>query len=298
MIRYIIWKLCSFFWVRLPPAAGYKLAALVADFTYLLWPSGRFWARQNMAQILGHRADPKTVDRLARQSLQNYCKYLVDYMRFPFLQPEEVKRKIRFEGWDNLDQAFRAGKGVILVGMHLGNWDLAAAAIALQYPLNVIAESFEWDKLTETVQQTRARLGLKVIPMEKAPRRVLTALRHNEMVALLIDQPEAQSKVNVRFFGGLAQVPAGAAVLALKTGARVLPGGAVRLPDGTFQGFIDGSVHFEATGDPDGDVQALTQRIVNSLEKWIRRYPDQWYMFRRLWVNGQCGNTSSSASAA
>lgn len=286
MVRYWLWKISSLIWQTLPLRAGYSLASLVADIAYFAWPQGRAYARQNMARVLGRDADPRTVERLARQSLRNYCKYLVDFIRFPLLKPQDIESQVVFQGWENFDEALARGQGVILVGMHLGNWDLAAAAIALRrYPLNAIIEPFNPPQLDRMVQQTRSWLGLKVIPMEQATRQVLRALRQNEMLAILVDQPDTRAGVEVEFFGEPARFPGGAATLALRTGARVIPGGLVRVGERRFLGFIDSHIPFQPSGKREADIQALTQCIVSCLESWIRRYPDQYYMFRRLWSN-------------
>jgi KDO2-lipid IV(A) lauroyltransferase len=89
--------------------------------------------------------------------------------------------------------------------------------------------------------------------------------------------------VEVQFFGQPTMVPAGAAALALKAGAVVVPMGVWRNPDNTYSGVIKPPIVPAATGAWEHDVQALMQRIVHSLEAIIRLHPDQWYMFRPMW---------------
>lgn len=144
MIRYWLWRISGLIWRNLPPKVGYACATFVADIVYLAWPRGRNCARENMARVLGEGANAKTVDRLARQSLRNYCKYLVDFIRFPLLEQQDIEGRVVFHGWRHVDEALERGKGAIFIGLHMGNWDIAAAAISLrQYPLNAIAESLK-----------------------------------------------------------------------------------------------------------------------------------------------------------
>ncbi len=289
MIQYWLWSICTVVWRVLPPKVGYRCATFLADIAYLAWPRGRAYARQNMAVILGPDADRKKVDRMARQCLRNYCMYLVDFIRFPKLKPDEIRRKVRFDGWENLARDLDGGTRALFIGMHLGNWDLAAAAVTLRnYPLNAIAESFEPPRLNYLVRQSRVETGLKIIPMEHAARSVLRVLRRNEALALLIDRPTGEDGVTARFFNGNIRVPAGAATLALRTGARVLTGGAARLSDDTFRGFLDEHIEFEPSGDMQRDISELTQRIVASIENMVKQYPDQWYMFRSIFVAEPC----------
>ncbi|MDP2952210.1 MAG: lysophospholipid acyltransferase family protein [Chloroflexota bacterium] len=289
MLHYWAWQISNWIWRLLPPQMGYACARWLADIVYLAWTRGRLCARENMAHVMGPGATPRQVDRMARQSLRNYCCYLVDMIHFPLLKNEEIERLVVFDGWENLDEALKRGKGAIFIGLHLGNWDLAAAAICLRrYPLNAIVDTFSHPKLNEMVIRTRSDKGLKVIPRERATSAVVRALRRNEILALLIDRPSEEEGVEVNFCGSPVRVPAGAATLALRTGALVVTGALVRQPDNSFLGLIERNISFEPSGHRAGDVQALTQHIMNSLEKWVRQYPDQWYMFRPMWRPSSC----------
>lgn len=285
MIQYWLWRISLLIWRFLPLNVGYRLADFVGDLTYLAWPKGRLYARVNMGRVLGDGAGKRTVNRAARQSLRNYCRYLVDFMRFPLLKWEDIQSRVKFDGWENFDLALAGGKGAIFVGLHLGNWDLAAAAIAFKnYPLNVIAETFSYPPLNRLVQEARRQRGMKVIPLERAAAGVVRALRRNEILAFLIDHPSPEGGVEVNFFNAPMKVPSGAAVLALKTGAKLVPGALVRLPNDTFLGMVGEFVDIKPSGDFQNDVQTITQRVMDSLEGMVRQSPEQWFAFRRLWA--------------
>jgi len=184
---------------------------------------------------------------------------------------------------EELEEAFKKGRGVILVGLHFGTWDLAAAAVVRRkFPVNVIFEDVPNNRLNRMAQEVREGQGMKTIPLGN-PAQLVRALRRNEMVALLIDQPHSSASVPVDLFGGRAMIPSGAAALALRTGAQVIPGALVRVNGNSYKGFIDSEVGIQPTGNAQEDVRALTQQIVSSLEGMVRQYPDQWYVFRRLW---------------
>lgn len=284
MFLYGLLRACRFLWQRLPLQVGYGLASLIADITYLLWKERRANTIANMTHVLGREAGRDAIERAARQSLRNYLKYLVELLRFPRMGQEEIERSVIFRGWEHIDRALEAGKGLIFVGLHMGNWDMAAAALCLrQYPFNVIAETLKPERLNRLVQGMRLEKGMKVIPMERAPRGVLRALHRNEILGLLIDRP-SEDGVVVRFFDTLTRVPAGTAKLALKTGAQVAPAALVRLPNNSFLAIVDRCIAFRPSGEFQRDVQALTQLIMDSLERMVSVYPDQWYMFRRMWV--------------
>ncbi|MCL5962701.1 MAG: lysophospholipid acyltransferase family protein [Chloroflexi bacterium] len=281
---YWIIRILGFVAHILPIRVSYGITIFLAHLVYYSWPALRSSVIKNMRQVLGPEADESLVKEMSKGAFRNYFKYLVDFLRFPHVTSEELERVIHSSGWENLDRALEFGKGVIFIGFHFGNWDLAGAIMGMRgYPLNVVAESFEPERLNELIQRYRIEKGMRIIPLETAARKVLRSLRQNEILGLLIDRPEPQSGVPVEFFGNVARVPAGAATLALKTGAKLVLGYLVRCPDNTFTGGITPQIDFEATGDPTQDIQRLTQQIMHAVEDLIRSHPDQWYMFRDMW---------------
>ncbi|MHB0868315.1 MAG: lysophospholipid acyltransferase family protein [Chloroflexota bacterium] len=268
----------------LPLRVCYAAAVLLSDIAWALLSEQRENAIDNMARVLGLNRDDREVRRKAKGAFRNYALYMADFLRLPKLGVEELEARFQFNGWEHLDQALAAGKGVIFISAHVGNWDLGAALFARRgYPVSVVAESFHPKKLNDLVQGTRSQHGMKVIPLEASARRVLGALRKNEILGLLIDRPSPESGVLVRFFGGVTQVPAGAALLALKTGAKVISGVIVRNPDHTYSGFVTSHFDVDLTGDLSVDVRLLTQRIMDTMEGFIRQYPEQWFIFRPMW---------------
>jgi KDO2-lipid IV(A) lauroyltransferase len=132
----------------------------------------------------------------------------------------------------------------------------------------------------ERVQQTRNAAGVKAIPIENGPRAMIAALRKQEGLAVLVDRPLAEDGVPVTFFGRATRVPGGAATLALRTGSPVVPAALVRNPRGT--GYV-AHIGPPIVGQKGDDASTVMQHIMSWLEGIIRRYPDQWFMFRHMW---------------
>ena len=285
MILYWLVRLCSSILQRLPLSLAYAVGDRAANLTFLFWCRGRINMIDNMAHVLGPTASRRTVRNTAARALKNYLRYLVDFLRTPQSTAEEIVRRVSFSQWSPLDEAAASGKGTIFAGLHMGNWDVGGALLAQRgYKTNAVVETFTNSRLDAFVQRMRTHLGVKTIPRDLAGRRALRALRHNEGIALMMDLPAKQDEgVEITFFDHSAWVPAGAATLALWTGARIVPTGMVRLPDNRFLGIVDGCIVFEPTGNHAEDVRALTQQIMDTLERWITQYPDQWFMFRRMW---------------
>lgn len=285
MILYLLVRCLSFLLQRIPLAISYPSASLAADLAFLLWRRGRANMIDNMARVLGAGASRLRTRTLARRALRNYAKYLVDFLRISNLTPQEITERVTFNQWAPFDEALAGGKGAIFVGLHMGNWDLGTGLLCLKgYAMNVVVDTFSNQRLNDFVQGQRSRLGMKTIPRESAARRVLQVLRRNEALGILMDRPSpAEAGVPVWFFGHQAFVPGGAATLALRTGARIVPTAMVRLANNRFLGLVDRCIALQPTGDDAEDVRALTQQVMESLEHWVRQYPDQWFMFRRMW---------------
>lgn len=267
----------------MPLRMAYFVGDAIATLLWWGWRGPRAAAIQNMLRVTRDRA---AAERAARYSFLNYARYGVDFLRAPKIRPEDVIAKVQYDHWAQIDAAFGEGKGVIFILMHFGNWDMGGAVLTARgYPLNVIADTWGNDKANQVIVDARQVRGMKVIPADRAAIGIVRAMRRNEALAILIDTPMPGAGVEVRFFGERTLVPAGPARIALRTGARVIP---VAMPreTGTSDRIIamaDLDVRVERTGDDARDVQALTQRIFSAHERFIRAYPDQWYIFRRMW---------------
>ena len=269
---------------RIPLGLAYFLGDVVATLMWWLWREPRRMAIENMMRVTGDR---RAAGRAARYSFLNYTRYAIDFLRSPKLTPQEAAARVEFDQWDKVEEAFAHGKGVLFLLMHFGNWDVGGAMLTARgYPMNVIADPFGNDKTNEVIVQTRGNHGMHVIPVDRSAAGIVRALKRNEALAMLIDIPMPDGKgVEVQFFGAPVRVPDGPARIALRTGARVIP---VALPrrKATSDHLIclaDFDIAPELSGDSECDVRALTQRIFAAHERFVRAYPDQWYIFRRMW---------------
>lgn len=284
---YWLFRLAILLTRPLPLRVGYWFGERVALLCYwVVFPRHRKALNANLAHVL-QSDDPRFVDAVARRSFRNFGKYVVDFIRFPVMTREEVRERLRFDQWDELHAATASGRGLIIATIHFGNWDLGAAALAAYgYPINAIAETFRYGPMNDLVQGSRKKLGMNVIGHDRLGPTVFRALRRGEMLAMLTDVASDEVAARVDFFDQPAIVSTAAARIALRTGAWVLPAVVVRGPhdDREIRPIIDfGLRDFKPTGDESNDVSELTRLIMASVEPIIRNYPDQWFIFRRMW---------------
>ena len=265
-----------------PVCVAYRLAASATPLVLQIFARGHLRrATDNMRQVLGPHADPREAHRLTKAAFANYARYMVDLVRLPHLKSRELIDNIRVEGWEHVEAAYQCGKGVVFATGHIGNWDMAGAAFAARgHAVSALVETLEPARWNARVQRTRTAAGVRAIPIENGPREMLAALRKQEGLAVLVDRPLEQNGVPVTFFGKETRVPGGAATLALRTGSPVVPAALVRDPGG--RGYL-AHIGPPIVGSKGDDASVVMQGIMSWLEGIIRRYPDQWFMFRRMW---------------
>ncbi len=290
---------------KTPRRARLALAGPLTTLIYYAWVSKRRVTIANMAQILDVAPTDARARRLARQSWRNYGRYLSDFLYMPNSTTEQVMARMRDTSPPpgslvNLANILAHGKGILLVTAHFGAWDVAAAMVASQAPLHVVADSFTDPRMDELIQGQRAHFGMRVLRAEKSPRPILRALKDGHAVAVVADRPMAANDgVPITFFGKRCYVPAGAAQLALLSDAPLAVGAIhydERFSDAYYTQLHD-IFYPERTGNREADVQALTQRVFTVLEGVIREYPEQWFMFRRFWPKDDPANDAARTAA-
>jgi KDO2-lipid IV(A) lauroyltransferase len=237
-----------------------------------------------MSTVTGLGPTDPRVRTLAVKAMRNYCKYLIEFLELPNLSSrDEVVASMRIHGIEHLKDALGRGKGIILASAHFGTIETGGLRLADFTDFHAVYDTFRPAYLDRLIQRKRLEKGIQLIPVNDV-RRMIRVLRQGGALTMLFDRPlDAAKGVQVRFFGRDTFVPAGPAVLAMKTDAAVLPVYVVRHPDTTYEGIIFPAVSWTATGHQALDVQAIMQKLVDTLQSMIRERPDQWYMFRPMW---------------
>jgi Kdo2-lipid IVA lauroyltransferase/acyltransferase len=266
----------------LPTSLAQRLGAALGDL--LFWGVRRYRevARRNLKAAFGWEA-PR-VEVVARQVFRNIGKSLVEFLRMPALSTAEVRRLCQLEGMEHLNAALDAGRGAMIITAHYGSWELLAARLVVEgIPLSVVARDADDGAINALIHRIREGCGYRVIPRQSAPRGVMEALRRNEVVAILMDQNTTQGGQFVPFFGRTAATATGPALLALRTGAALLPGFSIRLPDDRHVGRLWPRVVPHRTKDLEADVLELTAHLTQLIEAQVREDPTQWLWIHDRW---------------
>jgi KDO2-lipid IV(A) lauroyltransferase len=268
----------------LPLSVAYRLADLAGLLSFLIVHDARRAIRGNLAVVTGQPAGSRLVGRLARDAFANDAKNWVDTLRIHRVTEEELVQAVSVHGWDRLADAAAADRGVILVTMHLGNYDLVGQLITAKgLKLTIPVERMRPPALFDLLMAERRSKGINVVAIEEAPRAMLRALRSGEVVAVAGDRNISGRTVDVEMFGRTTAIPRGPVSLARRTGAPLLLGVGIRLPSRLFQGFVSEPIEIATTGDAEEDDRANAQRLVREMEGMISRFPGQWLVFTPVW---------------
>lgn len=248
-------------------------------------------ARREMFQRHLRRVNPKmgrTAMRIATQTaFDSYARYYVESFRLPTMSKRSVARSFTVEGYEHVTDALAGGNGVILALPHLGGWEWAGRWMTDQgHRLTVVVEPLEPPELFQWFVDLRKNLGMNVVPLgSNAASTVLKALKDNEVVCLLCDRDLDRKGVDVEFFGERTTLPAGPAMLSLRTGAPILPTGVYFTPHyNGHHGLVRPPIPIQRHGGGmRDDVARVTQALAHELEFLIRRAPEQWHMFQPNW---------------
>jgi Kdo2-lipid IVA lauroyltransferase/acyltransferase len=231
------------------------------------------------------------VTRIARASYASLGRTTIETALLPTYSREQVLELVeRTEGWDLVENALAQGRGLMVVAGHLGNWELGGSYTAARgVPLEVVTRRMENPLFDAYLTETRRRIGMTVIPDADAVRRVPRAMREDHAIAFLVDQGAVGlASTWVPFFGRYAKTPRGPAVFALRLKTPLLFACALRQPNGRFVLHVE-PVPVETTGTLDADVDRIVASYTSTLERWVRRAPEQYFWHHRRWKHQRPG---------
>jgi Kdo2-lipid IVA lauroyltransferase/acyltransferase len=261
------------FW--LPPVLAVRTMRAIARFIYLiarLTPI-RGIVRSNYQAILPQSA----ADALADNLLNNISQSIMEVICFPFFRAEHFRLVCRWEGQENLDLALAGGKGVLLLTMHTGNYELMQVLLPhLGYRLNAVMKAPAGDPVFDFINRSRTSHGCNLInvTVSNMYREALSRLADNEIVGLLVDTGANESRnETVVFLGQKMPAAVGWLTLAQRSEAALVVCTCRRDHD---QLLIKIEPPFRITAD---NRERQREYVRRQFDEFIRAYPDQWALF-------------------
>ena len=291
MSRYRVMLLLSWIAVRAPRWFTYLLAAFGAEMTFYFNDRARLVAATNMRRVLGADAHPATIRRAVRGCFRAACFYYADLGRYPLMDPARFLRcNVRTVGFEHVENAITAGKGVIIAAMHYGNPEYTAQAmIGRGHRFFALTEPIEPQPLAELYTRLRASQGNTFLPVgRQGLKAVIRHLRAGGVVCIMADRDIQHGGEEVTLCGATARIPSGAVDLARHTGAALIPSVAHRHGWDHFTLYTLPPLPLVSTGRPDADRRLNTERLIQRFEPYLRRDPSQWFVLEEpIWLEDQ-----------
>ena len=240
--------------------------------------------RSNLSRVKPDFTEDQ-MNSLMQKSMKSYMRYWCDTFRFPDWSRGRISGTVEVVGEHLLMDAIAAGTGVIVALPHAGNWDHAGAYFCGKgVKLATVAERLKPELLFRKFVEYREAMGMEVLALDSRSIATLARrLREGGLVALVADRDLSKTGVSVEFFGGVARMPAGPAVLAINTGAPLLTAYVSYISRGIHIHFQ--SITVSDVGTPQERVQETVQRCANNFAMGIAEHPEDWHMLQRIWVD-------------
>jgi len=261
--------------------------------TYLVGKDGKGVQRlrSNLRRIKPHLNEAE-LEVLLGQAMSSYLRYWCDTFRIQDWSTSQIQSSVTLTRGELLLDPMREGRGVVIALPHSGNWDHAGAYFcSLGIPLVTVAERLKPEALFQRFLRYRQAMGFEVLSIDsRSFATLIKRAREKRLIALVADRDLSASGVDVNYFGFPARMPAGPALLAIKTGIPLVVAHVSYTQSGIHIEFT--SVDVAETGSESERVAQMSQRMASLFEKGIAAHPQDWHMLQRIWTDGDFKESS------
>lgn len=259
------------------------LGKILGNLYYLLIKKQRERAVKQMMPAL--QISEAEARKLVRKSFVNLARNVLDILYMPNLNEKNLSDYIKIDHLERMKDALSEGHGVVVLTGHIGTWEWLSAAFTLNgLPVTAIAKLQPNQEYSRVLDDLRATINVEIF--NRGTSELLSAgraLKKGKILGFLADQDGGPGGAFINFLGKVASTPMGPAVFSKKFNSPVLPAFIIRQPDGRHLVKILEVMHFEDTGDTDGDLLRFTEKMTKILEQVIRENPTQWLWFQKRW---------------
>ena len=269
----------------LPEKRAYRLFEIIADRATA--KNGKSFQRlENNLKRVKPELNASELQSLAKAGMRSYLRYWCDTFRSPDWSTNRIQSTVTVNDPELLLEPVRNKRGVVVALPHAGNWDHAGSYFCSQgIPLVTVVERLKPAKLFQKFLEYRQEIGMEALPLDGRVMGTLASrLREGKLVALIADRDLSRSGIDVKFFDGTARMPAGPALLAIRTGADLIT---------AYVSYTTTGIHIEfrkviiASGETESEQVARTvQLCADNFAAGISEHPQDWHMLQRIWVDG------------
>ncbi|MBI5376228.1 MAG: lysophospholipid acyltransferase family protein [Candidatus Schekmanbacteria bacterium] len=273
----------------------YNLSCLLGDITgslsFAIEKHKRGIVEAELRALLGRRLDGKDIDIIVRDCFRNFRKNAFDIWQFSRMNKERVRRISEIEGKENLDNALKNGKGVMICLSHFGSYKMILPVLGFEgYPVNQVAirpTSFVKDgwsnavdnRIMEMEYESEKKLPVKFLYIDRFLKSIFEALKKNEIVVMSMDGVAGARRTRVDLLDRKVLLSTGAIEIAMKTGASLVPAFMVRGSDKRHRIILGEPIGIDNEIPKDDAILKATQSFAGILASYIEKYPSHYGMF-------------------
>lgn len=224
-------------------------------------------------------------DEITHSMCKNLGMSVLEMMYMPTLNKSNIRKYVKIEREDILWEAVNEGKGVVMLAIHMDNWEWLGAALTMYgYPLTSFIKKQPNENINKILYYLRSGAGIEMFA--RGTSEVITAaraLKAGKMLGFIADQDGGYDGIFMPFLGKMASTPVGPAYFARKFKAPIVPIFIVRNPQGGHKTIVYDAFYYEDTGNEEQDMYNCTKRMTEIIEEVIRKYPDNWLWFQKRW---------------
>jgi len=280
-IQYILIRVVLFIIQILPRRMATGIAAGLSGAAWQVLKKERKKTIFNLALIFPERNDH---ERIGREVFRNVAISAADAFKLSELSDKQMNELVTVEGLEHFDAAYKQGKGLVAITGHIGCWELIPAWFSRQgYNISVIGKRVYDPRLNRLLVRLRSGQGVNIIDRDSGAKDALRDLKAGRALGILIDQDTRVASIDVEFFGHQASTPVGAAALADKTGAPVIPLAIFRQLDGRYLLSVKPAIPFNDSLPKEERIRAMVQEQTRQLEEFVRLDITQWVWMHLRW---------------
>jgi len=283
---YLLLQLGSFIISLLPIRIAVSLGGALGVAAYSLLARYRESTLENLRFAFSGEKSEEEIAAIAKDVFRNIGKTAVECISLRKFDPQTVRHLFVEKDYKPLLDLASKGKGVIALGFHFGNWEMSTVGgVAFGLDVTVIGRRIYYPPYNSFLVSLREKKGVKTLYRDDKDviRKSVRVLRGKNVLGVVPDQDiDSIDGVFVNFFGRPAYTAIGPVVMAMISGAPILPTFMIR-ENGRFRLLIEEPIYVHETGDRERDILSYTQRWTEVAEKVIRKHPSHWVWMHRRW---------------
>lgn len=246
----------------------------------------------NLRRVFGDVLSEHEIRRLAKAYYAHLGRFLYEFLTLPFMSPKKRRASVRVENMESPIRAHSQEKGILLLSGHFGNWEAATLEGIGQFPryrglFHFVRRPLKPRWLNDFVTRRVRRSGFGTLGKRDSLDDILELLSRGAIVVYVLDQHAgAKDGIPIEFLGHPASTFKSLAILALNTGAPVIPASSWREPDGTHVLRFEDPLPLIECDDINDAIRQNTRAYNAALERMLLRHPEQWIWMHRRWKPG------------